>query len=232
MIDFEALFKISYGLYVVSSGNKDQGSAYIANTFSQMTSEPPQFAIFCSKNNYTTELIKASGVYAVSVLAQDAPPEIIGRFGFRSGRDFDKLEGMNLTFGTTGCPIVLNNAIAFMECKVINTIDVGTHMMFIGQLLKSELLDGEAEPLTYAYYRNIRKGFAPKNAPTYIDKSKFEKKISGNFGKYECTACGYIFNEETGDPDNHIKAGTTFGELPAGWTCPICGAEKEDFILL
>ena len=101
----------------------------------------------------------------------ETDPEIISRFGYKSGRDIDKLQGMHVKYGETGVPIVLNDCIAFMECKVIQTIDVGTHYMFIGELLHSEILDDTKEPLTYAYYRQIRKGSAPVSY-THLDVYK------------------------------------------------------------
>lgn len=81
----------------------------------------------------------------------------------------DKLSGLHVKYGETDVPIVLNDCIAFLECKVVETFDVGTHYMFIGELIQSEIVDDTKEALTYLYYRQARKGAAPKNAPTYID---------------------------------------------------------------
>jgi flavin reductase (DIM6/NTAB) family NADH-FMN oxidoreductase RutF len=225
MIDYKALFKVSYGLYIVCSGSREYGNGYISNTVFQVTSDPPRFASCCNKDNHTAELIKASGVFSVSALKQDAAADTIGNFGYKSGKDTDKLKGMEVRFGKTGVPIVLNDAIACLEFKVVETMDVGTHLMFIGELVHSEVLDDEAEPLTYLYYRSVKKGEAPKNAPTYIDKSKLEKMADkGAFAKYECPACGYIYDEE--------KEETKFDDLPDDWTCPVCGEEKTEFIKL
>jgi len=224
MINYEALFRISYGLYIVSSGDKNRGNGFISNTVFQVTSEPPKFAICCNKNNYTAEFIQRTSTFSVSVLHTAASPDLFGRFGYKSGKDFDKLEGINVRFGEdTGVPIVLNDCIAFLECRVVQTVDVGTHFLFIGELLHSAILDDSKEPITYTYYRQIRKGVAPQNAPTYIDKSKLETKIQAStFKKYQCTACGYIYDEAI--------EGTKFIDLPPDWVCPSCGVEKEDFI--
>jgi len=120
---------------------------------------------------------------------------------------------------------VLNDAIAFLEFRVQETIDVGTHLMFIGELVQAEVLDEAADPLTYLHYRREKKGMAPKNAPTYIDKSKLEKKSIGEeYGRYECPACGYIYDEE--------KEGVKFDDLPDDWECPICGEVKSEFFKL
>lgn len=231
MINIEALFKISYGLYIVCSGDKNRSNGFISNTIFQVTSEPPRFALCCSKNNFTSEFINKTGCFSVSVLQKDTPADIFGIFGYKSGRDIDKLKGMNVKYGDTGVPIVLNHSIAFLECKVIQTIDVGTHLLYISELVQSEILDDTKKPLTYQYYREIKKGKAPKNAPTYIDITKLENKINNlQFKKYKCTVCGYIYDEATGDTENGIKAGTKFAELPDNWVCPVCGTDKEGFI--
>ncbi len=225
MINFEALFKISYGLYIVSSGSKEYGNGFISNTVFQVTSQPPRFAACCNKENHTAGIIQSSGLFSVSVLQSEAASGTIGTFGFKSGKEFNKLEGMDIKYGETGVPIVLNDAIAFLECKVVETYDVGTHLMFIGELVSADVLDDGKDPLTYHHYRTVRKGVAPKNAPTYIDKSKLEKKATEQeFAKYECPVCGYIYDEE--------KEGTRFEDLPDNWICPVCGEEKDEFIKL
>lgn len=222
MINFEALFKISYGIYIVSSGSREHGNGYISNTFFQVTAEPPCFAASCNKNNYTAELIKKTGCFSATVLHKNAAPELIGKFGYKSGKDGDKMQGLDIKYGETGVPIVLNDGIAFMECKLVQTFDAGTHYLFIGELIQADILDDQKEMLTYQYYREIKKGMAPKNAPTYIDKSKLEQKPQAlNLKKYKCAACGYIYDEAV--------EGKKFNELPDDWICPVCGSEKSDF---
>lgn len=223
MIDIGALFKVSYGMYVVSSGDREHGNGFISNTLFQVTAEPPRFAACCSKNNYTTEFILRTGAFSASVLHRDASPELLGRFGYRSGRDFDKMEGMQLSYGVTGVPVVLDDALAWLECRVVQTVDVGTHLMFIGELLQAEILDAGREPLTYLWYRQVRRGASPKNAPTFVDPSKLEKPTTPASGKkFKCIVCGYVYDE--------AAEGIPFAGLPAGWTCPLCDAEKEDFV--
>lgn len=223
MIQFEALFQISYGLYIVSSGNKTNGNGYISNTVFQVTAEPPRFAASCNKDNYTAKIIQESDAFAVSVLHNDTDPDIIGRFGYKCGKDFDKLAGMKVRYGETGVPIVLNDCIAFLECKVVQTLDVGTHLIFIGELVQAEVIDDSKEAITYLHYRRVRKGLSPKNAPTYIDKSKIDVKPPANdLKKFECTACGYVYDEA----EHEVR----FADLPEDWICPVCGSEKDDFI--
>lgn len=223
MIDFEALFTISYGLYIVCSGNENRGNGFISNTVFQVTSDPAKFAACCNKKNYTAEFIQESGVFSVSVLNVDASPELLGKFGYQSGRDTDKLKGLSVKYGTTGVPMVMNDSVALLEFRVVQTIDAGTHLIFIGELINAEVLDAAREPMTYLYYRQIRKGIAPKNAPTYIDKLKIGE-LSGNLliKKFKCPVCGYIYN----DGVENVK----FENLPKNWICPICGCEKSDFI--
>jgi flavin reductase (DIM6/NTAB) family NADH-FMN oxidoreductase RutF/rubredoxin len=223
MIQYEAFLKISYGLYIVSSGNRSKGNGYVSNTFFQVTAEPPMFATCCNKANFTAALIQETGSFSVSVLHKDADPELIGKFGYKSGSDIDKLSGADVAYGETGVPIVLNDCITFLECKVEQTIDLGTHYMFIGKLLHSEIIDDGKEAMTYLHYRLARKGVAPKNAPTYIDKSKLGKaQNKQETKKFECTACGYVYDESV----EEIK----FADLPSDWVCPVCGSEKADFI--
>ncbi|VAX24928.1 Rubredoxin [hydrothermal vent metagenome] len=222
MIDHEALFKISYGLYIVSSGDKEQGNGFISNTVFQVTSKPVRFAVGCNKDNYSSEIIERSGLFSISVLQQDTDSEIFGRFGFKSGRDFNKMEGMNIKIGETGVPIVLNDSIAYLECKVSEKIDIGTHWLFIGEVINAEILKENIDPITYSYYHQIKKGISPKNAPTYVEKSEPETDTpKTDSKKYECSICGYVYDEG--------EEGKSFEDLPDDWTCPICGAGKEEF---
>jgi flavin reductase (DIM6/NTAB) family NADH-FMN oxidoreductase RutF/rubredoxin len=223
MINFETLFKVSYGLYIVCSGDKNKGNGFISNTIFQVTAEPARFAACCNKDNYTAELIQKYGAFSVSIIHKETPPEIFGTFGYKSGRDIDKMAGMSIKYGDTGVPIVLNSTLAFLEFKLIQTVDVGTHLMFVGELINAEIIDGSKEPLTYLYYRQVKKGVAPKNAPTYIDKAKLKSTpVDLTLKKYKCPACGYIYD----DANENIR----FKDLPDDWVCPACGSDKSDFI--
>lgn len=230
MINYEALFNVSYGMYIVCSGDDTKGNGFISNSVFQVTAEPAQIAVCCNKDNYSAELIVKSAAFSISILNQDAPSTLIGTFGYKSGRDIDKLNGLRIKQGETGVPIVLDESIAYIECALNQTFDVGSHLVFIGEVVQAENLT-EGIPLTYAYYRNTRKGVAPKNAPTFIDKSKVVKPAKRDGGKkYKCVICGHIYDPEVGDPENNIVPGTDFVNLPSGWNCPVCGADKDDFI--
>ncbi len=174
-MNIEAFYKLTYGLYIVSSAFEKKLNGYISNTVFQVTAEPPRMAISCNKDNYTASLIQKSRRFSVSVLHQDVIPAIIGSFGYKSGSDIEKFDGIEYIRGTNGIPIVTEDSIAWFECNVELEYDVGTHLLFIGEIVNSELVDPGKTPLTYAHYRDVKRGVAPKNAPTYIDKSRFEK---------------------------------------------------------
>ena len=224
-MDTKALYRLGYGLYVVSSKKGDRFNGQIANTVFQVCSEPPVIAVAINKENLTHEFIEDSGVFTASILSQDAPLAFIGRFGFKSGRDIDKFEGIDYKIGETQAPVVTDYTLAYLEARVMKKLDVATHTIFVGELVGAEVLK-EGEPMTYAYYHQVKRGTTPKTAPSYIEK---EKEAKPKMAKYECTVCGYIYDPEQGDPDSNIAPGTPFEELPDDWECPICGAAKSEF---
>ena len=228
-MNIEAYFKITYGLYVVSTRLGDRLNGYVSNTVFQVTADPARFAIACSKNNHTAGMIMDSHVFSVSVLQREARADIIGAFGYRSGRDTEKFTNFNYKFGILGTPILLDDTLAWFECRVEQTLDTGSHLLFVGAVVDSDLLDPAGEPLTYAYYREVKKGKAPKNAPTYVDPEKLKQQATSAPVIYYCTACGYEYNPAVGDPDHNVPAGTKFEDLPDDWICPVCGTEKELF---
>jgi len=222
-----AFHKISYGLYVISSikGNKYNGQ--IANTVFQVTSEPPTIGVSINKQNLTHEFIQSSRKFTVSIISQSTPMPFIGTFGFKSGRDIDKFAGINHKVGETGIPILLDNIIAYIEAELVNELDCGTHTIFIGKVVNCDVLASNDEPMTYAYYHEVKRGKAPKTAPTYLKEEP--KPAAEKSASYTCTVCGYVYNPEKGDPENGIKPGTKFEDLPEDWTCPVCGADKSQF---
>jgi len=224
-MNLKALYKLGYGLYVVCSKKGDKLNGQIANTVFQITSEPPTIAVSINKSNLTHEFITESKVFTASVLSQDTPISFIGHFGFKSGRDMDKLGGINYKTGETHAPVVTDNTLAYLEAKVIQQVDVGTHTIFIGELVGADVLR-EGEPMTYAYYHQVKRGTTPRTAPSYIEE---KKEAVTKMAKYECTVCGYVYDPELGDPDGGIKPGTPFEEIPDDWVCPVCGAAKSEF---
>ena len=165
-MDTKVLHQISYGMYIVGSRKGDSINGQTCNTVIQVSSEPPIISACINKGNLTHDFIDDSGVFAVSILSQDTPLSLIGRFGFKSGREMDKFEGIDYKLGETKAPIVLDNTLAYLEAKVISEVDVGTHTIFIGELVGAEVIQ-EGEPMTYAYYHQVKRGTTPKTAPSY-----------------------------------------------------------------
>lgn len=248
---YKAFHKLSYGLYIIATESNGKKSGYIGNTAFQVTSEPPRIAISCNKKNATTQQITDSKSFSLSVLKQEASTSVIGEFGFMSSDVMDKFQKVETTTAVTGAPIVIDSSVAWFDCEVISTHDVGSHILIIGEVKDSDVISDE-EPLTYEYYREKYKMLAPKNAPTYIEKSKLEaeKEIEDKEEKkqekkaemiqqkeekdetgatYTCKICGFQYNPEEGDPTADIPPGTPFEDLPEDYKCPICNAGKEYF---
>jgi len=221
----KALHKLGYGMYVIGSRKGDKLNAQIANTVFQITSEPPTIAASINKNNLTHDFIKESKAFTASALCRATPLSFIGHFGFKSGRDIDKLKGINYKIGETRAPIVIDNAVAYLEVKVTQEVDVGTHTIFIGEIVAAEVIK-EEECMTYDYYHQVKRGTTPKTAPSYVEE---KKETIPKMAKHKCTVCGYIYDPEIGDPDSDIAPGTLFEEIPDDWVCPVCGAAKNEF---
>jgi len=244
---YKAFHKLSYGLYIIATELKGEKFGYIGNTAFQVTSEPSQIAISSHKKNFTTDKILKSGKFTISVLKKEVNTSLIGEFGFMSGAEFDKFRNVKTITSLTGAPIVVDSSVAWFDCKVVNSVDVGSHVLIIGEVLDSDVLSGE-EPLTYEYYREKYKMLAPKNAPTYVEKEKLENEVTpepdvkpeieheddhdiqpDEFGVYICSICGFRYDPEEGDPAMGIPPGTPFEDLPEDYKCPICNAGKDYF---
>jgi flavin reductase (DIM6/NTAB) family NADH-FMN oxidoreductase RutF/rubredoxin len=222
MIQVESLFDISYGLYVVTSGSQARGNGYVSNTVFQVTANPLKIATCCSKNNFTCDLIIQSNAFSVSVLHQNTSQEMLSTLGYHSGKDQEKLSGYNIEYGITGVPMMREQCISVIECKVVQKLDVGTHILFIGEVIQTINVDKNQQPMTYMYFREERKGLSPKNAPTFVEKSNTEATQNVDDKNYKCTVCGYVYENK--------NENISFTDLPHEWACPICGVSKEDFI--
>ncbi len=163
----KALHQLSYGLYVVTACKDGKLNGQIANTVFQITSEPPTMAVSINKGNYTHEFIKECRSFVVNVLGKETGMVFIGRFGFKCGRDIDKLDGVKHRVSQLGNPILEENSVAFLEVKVEKEVDMGTHTIYIGKVVDADIIS-DSEPMTYAYYHLVKKGKSPKAAPTYI----------------------------------------------------------------
>ena len=171
-MDLNTFSKLGYGVYVVASGDREHQNAFIATTVMQVTVEPAKIIVACHKNNFTANLIRESKVFSASVIKQNYKPTTIGTFGFRSGKDFDKCENCKeFIFGkNTQVPIVLEDCLAWFECKLTDELDVGTHVLFVGEVLDAQITEENETPLTYSYYHEVKKGVTAKNAPSFIKR--------------------------------------------------------------
>ena len=244
---YKAFHRLSYGLYIITTELEGKKYGYIGNTVFQVTSTPSKIAVSSHKKNVSTEKILKSGKFAISVLKKEVNTSIIGEFGFMSATDIDKFRNVETITSVTGSPIVVDSSVAWFDCKVVDSVDVGSHILIIGEVLESDIISGE-EPLTYAYYREKYKMLSPKNSPTYIEKEKLvnetepepavtaekeekpKKQESGDKLKsFTCGICGFVYDPEEGDPTVGIPPGTPFEDLPDDYRCPICNAGKEYF---
>lgn len=221
----QALRSLSYGLYVLSTTESDTPFGCIINTAFQITAQPPRIAVSCNRDNFTNGKIKSSGLFGISVLPESTDSSLIGTFGFKSGRDIDKFETTPFEKGKeTGVPLLTELTMAVFECRVVETLEVGTHTIFVGEVLDGEVTLPSEREMTYRYYHEKLRGTAPKNAPTYLKEEAAPEK-KGELWK--CSVCGYVYDSEEGAGD--IPAGTAFENLPEGWICPVCGVGKEMF---
>lgn len=151
----QAIYKMSYGMYIITSIDGEKINGQACNTAFQITSDPMRVAIGINKNNLTGEYILASRTFAVNILGQDAHA-LIRRFGYRSGREFNKFEGLNFSTGKTGSPL-LEGALGYLECRVIpdKVVDCGTHWIFVADVVNGKLVNDE-EPMTYDYFRKTK----------------------------------------------------------------------------
>ena len=198
--DTTALFKASYGLYLLSAKNDEQDNACIINTFLQVTSNEPCICIISvNKQNFTNEIISKTRKFNLSTLTVETPFEILKRFGYQSGRNVSKFEDFTGFTRSENGLIYLNDfANAFLSFDVLETIDFGSHTMFKAMLTECETINNK-ESMTYDYYqRNVK----PK--PQAAEKKG-----------YRCNICGYVYEGET---------------LPPDFICPLCKHGASDFV--
>jgi len=165
-IDFKVFRDLSYGLYIVTSKDGNRLNGQIVNTVIQVTSDPPRVAVIINKKNLTHELISNSQVFASCIIDESVTMKFIGLFGFKSGRDINKFESVKYKIGITGSPMVLEYALSALEARVVSQIDLGTHTIFIADVVNTEIFK-EGSPLTYRFYHEHLRGKTPPNAPGY-----------------------------------------------------------------
>ena len=161
--------KLSYGVYVVSAWDNGRPTGCTANSAMQITSSPATIAVSINHDNYTNKCIKETGRFAVSILAQDSLPSIIGTFGFQSGKATDHFSQVEYRVADL-MPVVADSC-GYIACEVIDSMETATHTVFLGEVKGAEAF-GDREAMTYSYYHKVIKGKSPKNAPTYLPEAE------------------------------------------------------------
>ena len=178
-MDPRAMFSVSYGLYVLTAREDGRDNGCIINTLVQVTSTPNRVSITVNKQNHTHDMILRTGLFNVSMLSTEAPFAVFRHFGFQSGRDVDKFSGQPPR-AANGLAYVMGVTNAYLSCSVFQTIDLGTHTMFLADVTGGEVLSSEPS-MTYAYYHaNVK------------PKPQAQPKTG-----WRCRICGYIYE---GDP--------------------------------
>ena len=206
-MDILALNKITYGLFVLTAWDKEgKVNGCIVNTVMQVTVSPNTVAVAVNKQNLTHDMIMDSKEFTASVISEKADFEMFKRFGLQSGRDVNKFEGYEFTAkDSEGGIYVTEAANAYVHGKVINTVDLGTHTMFIAELVDANILNNDPS-MTYSYYHENVK---PK--PVIDKAAEGEEKVEG---KWVCKICGYVYEGQ---------------DLPEDFICPWCKHPASDF---
>ena len=225
ILNLDALFSLNCGMYIISSGYNGKYNGMIINALVQVTAFPNQIIASVNKESLTLEYIKKSGLFNISVLDKDAPLQLIGLFGFQTGKKIDKFSKTQFILGKNGVPIVTDHVVSYIETKVVSKLDAGTHVLFLAEVLESEFLT-QKEPMTYNYYRDVKGGKVPRTAATFHPEEADKIEVE----RHRCTVCGYIYDSRYGDPDSGIDCGILFKDLPEDWVCPICGVSKDKFV--
>ncbi len=202
-MDNKAMYKLSYGLFVLTAkeGGKDNGC--IINTAIQAASAPNQLSVCVSKSNFTHDMIINTGEFNVSVISQRAGFDLFKHFGFQSGKDVNKFETFEkYNRSANGIVYITEDTNAYFSVKVDKTVDLGSHTMFVGEITDMAVLSDNPSA-TYEYYHNNIK---PKPQPV--------RKTADGQTVWRCTICGYEYVGE---------------ELPEDYICPLCKHPASDF---
>lgn len=204
MKDPKAMYALSYGLFVLTARQGEKDNGCIINTGMQVTTDPNRIIITVNKQNYTHDMVLATGRFTLSVLSEQAGFDLFQRFGFQSGRDTDKFAGFmdHAVRGENGILHVTQGTSAWISCQVVSTLDLGTHTLFLADVVDGDVLSN-VPSATYAYYQaNIKP--KPQAAPAAPSAQK----------RWVCTVCGYVFEGDA---------------LPADFVCPLCKHPASDF---
>ncbi len=201
----KAMYKLSYGLFVCTAVRDGRANGCIINTAIQVASEPNHISVAINKANFTHDMVKETGACNISVISQDATFDLFKHFGFQSGRDVDKFADYskeNYKQADNGIPYIVAGTNAYFSLKVVETVDLGSHTLFICEPTAMVVLS-DVPSVTYDYYQNNIK---PK--PEAVGTTPKGETV------WRCRICGYEYVGE---------------ELPDDFICPICKHPKEDF---
>ena len=202
-MDKKAMYKLSYGLFILTAREGEKDNGCIINTAIQAASTPNQMSICVNKANYTHDMIMRTGMFTVSVISQKATFELFRHFGFQTGRDVDKFADYQACArGENGIYHITEGTNAYISVKVDKTQDLGSHTMFVGEITEMEVISEDVSA-TYDYYM---KHIKPK--PQEVGKTEDGQTI------WRCTICGYEYVGE---------------ELPEDFICPLCKHPASDF---
>lgn len=202
----KAFYDLSYGVYLCTAWDEGRPVGCVANSAMQITSSPATIAVSLNHENYTNKCVAETGYFSVCVLSENVDAQLIAAFGFASSREKDKFSA--IPWKVRGKLPVPDAVKSYFTCKVVDKMETSTHTVFLGEVMDADVLS-EGAPMTYAYYHKVLKGRTAPKAPTYQEEAG---------GKYVCKLCGYVYD-----------GATPFEELPADWTCPVCGAPKSQF---
>ncbi len=210
-MDKKAMFKLSYGLFVLTAVRDGRDNGCITNTAIQVTSEPNRIAVAVNKADFTHDMIVDTGKFNVSILSEEASFDVFKHFGFQSGRDVDKFAGFDdCKRASNGLMYITKGTNAYISVDVEQKIDLGTHTMFIGTVTDMEVFS-EVPSATYTYYQgNIK----PKPAEAGKDE---KSSLPPGMHKWRCKICGFEYIGET---------------LPEDYICEICKHPASDFELV
>lgn len=231
-MDSAALWKLSYGLYVVGVKKQEGqfGGSVVDAVAQTAAGDRPVLVLSSMTNNLTNTLIKKEEQFMLSVLPANVDPFIVANFGFQSARDVDKWANVPYSL-KNGLP-VLDCTVAFIHCKVVESKELGTHTLFICEIIDAQNGENIAKPLVYADYQENMKDSAmeafkqfketgkPPAKKTEASKQSKEtgKSPAEKKAQWRCSMCGYVYDGET-----------PFEELPDDWACPLCGFGKDTF---
>ncbi|MCJ7854767.1 flavin reductase [Lachnospiraceae bacterium NSJ-143] len=217
-MDSTVLYDISYGVYILSAMDGDRPTGCLANSVMQVTAVPETIAVSVSHGNFTNQCIEKTGKFSISILSEKAGQKLIGKFGFKSGRDINKFEGEEHKI-FNDLPVYTDKACGWITCDVVNKMESDTHTIFLGRVTDAEK-GAEIIPMTYDYYHKVIKGKSPVNAPTYRpEEGMAESPAKKGNAIYKCGVCGYVYKGEV-----------PFEELPDSYKCPVCKQPKSVFV--